>query len=88
MYAITIKQNINTAMLWLCEKKHAYQKPFMLNSKPPGLYTLAIKFIFPSKRIQITGKEVILIVTVCFVFFPFLNNIPDLLGLVPSVLNI
>lgn len=58
MYAITIKQNINTAMFGLVKKRHAYQKHFMLNSTPPRLYRFNIKLVL-SKSIQITGREIV-----------------------------
>lgn len=88
MYAVTLKQNINTAMFGLVKNKHAYQKHFMLNLKPaPRLYRFNIKVVL-SKSIQISGREIVLVNFPLLIWCIWgLVLLPDYL-LVPFMLNI
>lgn len=62
MYAITIKQNINTAVFGLVKKQTCISKTLhaQFNSMPPRLYRYYIKLVL-SKSIQITGREIVLL---------------------------
>lgn len=92
MYAINAEYKYSHG--WLSEKKHAYQKPFMLISKPPSprLYRFNIKlllFLIYLKVFKVRAKK--LSSTIfdwhIFIVFFFPLNIPDLRVLVLSLLN-
>lgn len=61
MYAITIKQNINTAMFGLVKKQTCISKTLHAQFKAPQRqYRFNIKFFSLSKSIQIKVREIVL----------------------------
>lgn len=90
MYAINAEYKYSHG--WLSEKKHAYQKPFMLISKPPSprLYRFNIKlllFLIYLKVFKVRAKKLNYFWLTHFYCFFSPLNIPDLRILVLSLLN-